>query len=66
MVFDLLFPTSRDGDDALARTLKAHAGKVVLAASFENLDSQDRGAKAPVLVAPNSALLDAVKDDWGM
>ena len=66
VVFDLLFPTSRDGDDALARTLKAHAGKVVLAASFENPDSQDRGAKAPVLVAPNSALLDAVKDNWGI
>jgi adenylate cyclase len=66
VIFDLLFPTSRDGDDSLASILRAHPGKVALAGSFENPDSQDRGAKAPVLVVPNDAFREAVKDDWGI
>ena len=40
--------------------------KVVLAASFENPDSQDRGAKAPQLVVPNDAFREAVNGDWGI
>jgi adenylate cyclase len=66
VIFDLLFPASREGDESLASALSAHPGKVALAASFENPDSQDRGAKAPVLVVPNEALRTAVKDDWGI
>ncbi len=66
VIFDLLFPTSRDGDDSLASTLRAHPDKFVLAASFENPDSHDRGAKAPVLVVPTDVLREAVKDNWGI
>lgn len=65
VIFDLLFPTSKEGDDSFAKALKASAGKVVLAASFENPDSQDRGAKALVLVVPSDELRDAVDGDWG-
>ena len=53
VILDLLFPTSRDGDDRLASIFRAHPDKFVLAASFENPDSHDRGAKAPVLVVPH-------------
>jgi adenylate cyclase len=66
VILDLLFPMSREGDESLASALSAHPGKVVLAASFENPDSQDRGANAPVLVVPNEVLRAAVKDDWGI
>ena len=66
VIFDLLFPTSREGDQLLASALKAHAEKVVLAASFENPDSQDRGANAPLLVVPNEEFREAVKENWGI
>ena len=66
VIFDVLFPSSRDGDDSFANVLKAHPGKVVLAASFENPDSQDRGAKTPVLVLPNDEFREAVDGNWGV
>ncbi|HEY5778230.1 MAG TPA: adenylate/guanylate cyclase domain-containing protein, partial [Terrimicrobiaceae bacterium] len=66
VIFDLLLPTSRDGDASFAKALREHRGKVVLAASFENPDSQDRGAGAPVLVVPNDAFREAVDGDWGI
>jgi adenylate cyclase len=66
VIFDLLFPGSREGDEAFVEVLKAHPGKVVLASSFENPDSQDRGAKAPVLVMVNEKLREAVGGNWGM
>ena len=65
VIFDLLFPSSKDGDDAFASVLKANPGKVVLASSFENPDSQDRGAKTPVLVLPTDELRKAVDGNWG-
>jgi CHASE2 domain-containing sensor protein len=66
VIFDVLFPTSKEGDQPFADALKAHSGKVLLAASFENPDSQDRGAKTPQLVVPNDAFREAVNDDWGI
>ena len=66
VIFDVLFPTSKEGDQPFADALKANAGKVLLAASFENPDSQDRGAKAPQLVVPNDAFREAVNNDWGI
>jgi adenylate cyclase len=66
VIFDVLFPTSKEGDQPFADALKAHTGKVLLAASFENPDSQDRGAKAPQLVVPNDAFREAVNGDWGI
>ena len=66
VIFDLLFPTSREGDQLLASALQPHAEKVVLAASFENPDSRDRGANAPQLVVPNEAFREAAKDNWGI
>ena len=65
VVFDLLFPSSKDGDDAFASVLKANPGMVILASSFENPDSQDRGAKTPSLVLPNDKLREAVDGNWG-
>jgi adenylate cyclase len=65
VIFDLLFPSSREGDGFLADVLKAHPGKTILAASFENPDSQDRGAKTPVLVLPNDEFREAVDGNWG-
>jgi adenylate cyclase len=65
VIFDFLFPTAKEGDDSFAGALKANPGKVVLAASFENPDSQDRGAQAPVLVVPNDQLREAVDGKWG-
>ena len=56
VIFDLLFPSSKEGDEPFANALKAHADKVLLAASFENPDSQDRGAKTPQLVVPQPDL----------
>ncbi len=66
VIFDLLFPTSREGDQLLASALQPHAEKVVLAASFENPDSRDRGANAPQLVVPNEAFREAAKENWGI
>jgi adenylate cyclase len=66
VIFDLLFPTSREGDQLLASALQPHAEKVVLAASFENPDSRDRGANAPQLVVPNDAFREAVDGNWGI
>jgi adenylate cyclase len=65
VLFDLLFPSSREGDDAFANVLRAHPGKSILAASFENPDSQDRGAKTPTLVVPNDEFREAVDGNWG-
>ena len=45
VIFDVLFPASKAGDDSFADALKANPGKVILASSFENPDSQDRGTK---------------------
>ena len=66
VIFDVLFPSSRDGDDFFVKSLKANAGKVILASSFENPDSQDRGAKTPVLVLPNDEFREAVDGNWGV
>ena len=66
VIFDVLFPTSKEGDQPFADALKANAGKVLLAPSFENPYSQDRGAKAPQLVVPNDAFREAVNNDWGI
>jgi adenylate cyclase len=66
VIFDLLFPTSKEGDNPFARVLKAHPGKAVLAASFENPDSHDRGAGGPALVVPNENFRDAVDGKWGI
>jgi adenylate cyclase len=66
VIFDLLFPTAKEGDEALVEVLKAHPGKVILASSFENPDSHDEGAKTPVLVLTNDKLREAVGNDWGM
>ena len=66
VIFDVLFPSSRDGDDSFVNALKANAGKVILASSFENPDSQDRGAKTPVLVLPNDEFREAVDGNWGV
>ena len=65
VIIDLLFPSSREGDDSLATVLKANPGKVLLAASFENPDSHDRGAKTPVLVLPTGEFREAVDGNWG-
>ena len=65
VIFDLLFPSSKDGDDFFADALKAHPGKVILASSFENPDSQDRGPKTPVLVLPTDEFREAVDGNWG-
>ena len=56
VIFDLLFPTSREGDQPLASTLEAHPGKTVLAASFENPDSQDRRRQSPSAGGPQRTL----------
>ena len=66
VIFDVLFPSSKDGDDSFVNALKANAGKVILASSFENPDSQDRGAKTPVLVLPNDEFREAVDGNWGV
>ncbi len=66
VIFDVLFPRSRDGDDSFVKALKANAGKVILASSFENPDSQDRGAKTPVLVLPNDEFREAADGNWGV
>jgi adenylate cyclase len=66
VIFDVLFPSSKDGDDSFVSALKANAGKVILASSFENPDSQDRGAKTPVLVLPNDEFREAVDGNWGV
>ena len=66
VIFDVLFPSSRDGDDSFVKALKANAGKVILASSFENPDSQDRGAKTPVLVLPNDEFRETVDGNWGV
>ena len=65
VLFDLLLPSSREGDSSFANALSAHPGKAILAASFENPDSQDRGAKTPVLVLPNDEFREAVDGNWG-
>ena len=65
VIFDILFPSSRDGDDSFADVLKAHPGKIVLASTFENPDSEHRGAGAPQLVPPNPKLREAVNENWG-
>jgi adenylate cyclase len=65
VLFDLLFPSSREGDNSFANVLRANPGKTVLAASFENPDSQDRGAKTPALVLPNEEFREAVDGNWG-
>jgi adenylate cyclase len=66
VIFDVLFPASKSGDDSFADALKANPGKVILASSFENPDSQDRGAKTPVLVLPTDELREAVDGNWGV
>ena len=66
VIFDLLLPNSRDGDDALVKVLRDHPGKILLAASFENPDSQDRGAKTPLLVLPAEHFRQEVGDNWGV
>ena len=66
IVFDVLFPSSKEGDEVFAETLKAYPGRVILASSFENPDSQDRGAKTPVLVLANDKLREAVNENWGV
>ena len=65
IVFDVLFPSSKQGDEVFVNALKAYPGKVILASSFENPDSQDRGAKTPVLVLANDKLREAVNENWG-
>jgi adenylate cyclase len=65
VIFDLLFPGAKDGDDSFVDALKANPGKVILASSFENPDSQDRGAKTPVLVLPTDQFREAVDGNWG-
>jgi adenylate cyclase len=65
VLFDLLFPSSREGDNSFANVLRANPGKTVIAASFENPDSQDRGAKTPALVLPNEEFREAVDGNWG-
>ncbi len=66
IIFDLLFPSSKEGDEVFADALKAYPGQVLLASSFENPDSQDRGAKTPVLVRTNEKLREAVNENWGV
>jgi adenylate cyclase len=66
VIFDVLFPSSKAGDDSFADALKANPGKVILASSFENPDSQDRGPKTPVLVLPTDELREAVDGNWGV
>jgi adenylate cyclase len=66
IVFDVLFPSSKQGDEVFVDALKAYPGKVILASSFENPDSQDRGAKTPVLVLANDKLREAVSENWGV
>ncbi|HEY8932701.1 MAG TPA: adenylate/guanylate cyclase domain-containing protein [Rariglobus sp.] len=56
VVFDLLFVSPGPGDDAFARTLQKHEGKVVLAA---NLTLSEDGRA--VLTWPSSTLLDGLK-----
>lgn len=66
VIFDLLFPGSKEGDGSFVDALKANPGKVILASSFENPDSQDRGAKTPVLVLPNDEFRQAVDGNFGV
>ena len=66
VIVDLLFPSSKAGDDSFADALKANPGKVILASSFENPDSQDRGPKTPVLVLPTDEFREAVDGNWGV
>ena len=66
IIFDLLFPSSKEGDEVFVDALKAYPGQVLLASSFENPDSQDRGAKTPVLVRTNEKLREAVNENWGV
>ncbi len=66
VIFDLLLPTTREGDEAFVRVLEEHPGKVVLAASFENPDSEDQGAGGPVLVSPSAPFREAAKNNWGI
>ena len=60
-----LFPAPKRGDDAFASVLRANPGKVILASSFENPDSQDRGAKTHALSFPNDNFREAVDGNWG-
>ena len=65
VIFDLLFPDSKAGDDTFVDALKVNAGKVILSSSFENPDSQNRGM-GPVLVLPKAEFREAVDENWGV
>lgn len=59
VVFDLLFPLPRQGDDALAEVLREYPGKIVLASNFEKTEETGNTSLKQQYAQPTSALLEA-------
>lgn len=59
VIFDILLTAPRDGDDALAATLRRHPGKVVLASIFEYVEASDQRGTT-TLFSPTPLLAEAV------
>ena len=65
VIFDILFPAAREGDEAFAGVLEKYPGKVVLASTVEIPSSEQQGAM-PQLVSPTPALEAAVAGHAGL
>jgi len=55
ILFDIVYPTARDGDDAFRAALERHADRVVIGARFT--DSEEIGAGVPSYDPPEAKLL---------
>ncbi|MEQ1840650.1 MAG: adenylate/guanylate cyclase domain-containing protein [Verrucomicrobiales bacterium] len=55
IIFDLLFTTERDGDDAFRATLDRHGDRVVIGANFEGADSEN--GSSTTLTHPSVSLI---------
>jgi len=65
VIFDMLFPAAREGDEAFARVLEKYPGKVVLGSTVEIPSSGQHGAM-PQLVNPTPLLAAAVDGNIGL
>jgi len=63
VVFDLAFPTSRQGDEVLAETLRNVGPKVILGSNFDRRDTQSR--LSVVFVPPTPLLAEAAEGHVG-
>lgn len=66
VIFDILLPSSRPGDETFVETLRKHPGKIVLASSYEVPADFQKSGKIPSLVPPNQDFQEAIGGNFGL